>query len=98
MGGGVRVVEHVRRPPFADGSFDRVCFVACLNDIPERQEALGEARRVLRRDGLLIVTMISRLIGGIGHRLWWYSEDKHRRTDADELPGMDTRDVRLRIE
>lgn len=77
-GGGVMVVEDSTRLPCADASFDTVSFVACLNHIPRRQAALVEARRVVRTGGVLIITMIDPVPGGIGHAVWWYSEDKHR--------------------
>lgn len=79
--------------PFEDGYFDTICYIACLNHIPERAEALQEARRVLRPGGRLIITMIGNVIGKIGHALWWYSEDKQRELHPDELMGMNTREV-----
>ena len=83
------LIESSARLPFADESFDTVSFVACLNHIPERKEALREARRLLRPGGRIVITMIGRLIGAIGHKVWWYSEDKHRETDVHEEPGLD---------
>ncbi len=88
-GGGCMIVERSDRLPFADASFDTVCYIACLNHIPERAEALVEARRVLRPGGRVIVTMIGRTIGRVGHALWWYSEDKHREVDEHEEMGLD---------
>jgi len=61
-----------------DASFDTVTFIACLNHIPYRLEALQEAHRVLRPGGRLVATMIGRLLGRVGHAIWWYSEDRHR--------------------
>src|SRR5215813_962502 len=84
-GGGALVVEDTRRLPFAAAEFDTVTFVACLNHIPYRAEALLEARRVLKPGGRVIVTMIGPWVGGIGHKLWWYSEEKHRDVDDREL-------------
>lgn len=97
-GGGVLRVETPARLPFAQQSFDTVSFVACINHIPERRDALDEARRLLRPDGRLLLTMIGRFVGGLGHRLWWYSEDKHRSVDEDELMGMDPPEVRALLE
>lgn len=88
-GSGCTIVESCRNLPFADRSFDSVSFVACLNHIPERREALAEALRVLRPGGRLVVTMIGKLVGGVGHALWWYSEDKHREEQEGEVMGMD---------
>jgi len=75
--------------PFEDGSFDTVCFIACINHIPERVEALKEAHRVLKPGGLVVATMIGRLIGNVGHAIWWYSEDKHREIAEGEVMGID---------
>lgn len=92
-GGDSLVVESARKLPFADASFDSVVFLACLNHIPERREALFEARRLLRPGGRLLISMISRRLGELGHRLWWYSEEKHRHVDEHELMGMDDAEI-----
>ena len=92
-GGGCVIVEHCGKLPFDDGAFDTVSFVACLNHIPERRAALAEAYRVLRPGGKLVVTMIGKLLGAVGHAIWWYSEDKHRESRPGELAGMDLVDV-----
>ncbi len=93
-GGACTIVPDCRRLPFEDASFDTVTFVACLNHIPERREAMAEAYRVLRPGGRLVATMIGKLVGDVGHAIWWYSEDKHREVQAGEVMGMDPRDVR----
>jgi len=87
-GGGAMVVEDTRRLPFEDATFDTVTFIACLNHIPYREDVLREVHRLLRPDGQVVVTMIGRIIGEIGHKIWWYSEDKHREVMAGELMGM----------
>ncbi len=88
-GGECVIVENCRQLPFDDESFDTICLVACLNHIPERIEALAESHRILKKGGRLIVTMIGRLIGEVGHAIWWYSEDKHRDVADGEMMGMD---------
>ena len=52
--------------------------MAALNHIPNRPAVLHEVRRLIRPDGRLVITMINPILGGVGHALWWYSEDKHR--------------------
>ena len=84
FGGGTTIVEDTRHLPFADGSFDTVTYLACLNHIPYRDEALREGLRVLRPGGRIVATMINRLLGDVGHKIWWYSEEKHR---GGMLPG-----------
>ena len=34
--------------------------------------------------------MIGRLIGDVGHAIWWYSEDKHRDIAEGEVMGIDS--------
>jgi SAM-dependent methyltransferase len=92
-----RIVDSSTHLPFPDESFDTVVFLACINHIPERDEALREAGRVLRRDGRLVVSMIGPIIGTIGHAIWFYSEDKHRDVHEDEKMGMSSREIRRLI-
>lgn len=92
-GGGCTIIESSAELPFDDNSFDTVCYIACINHIPERHEALIEARRVLRPGGRVLITMISRFLGVVGHAIWWYSEDKHRDVDQHEEMGMNRQDV-----
>jgi SAM-dependent methyltransferase len=77
-GGGALVVEDTSRLPFDDHSFDTITFLACLNHIPYRQAVLHEARRLIKSDGQLLITMIDPILGKFGHAIWWYSEDKQR--------------------
>lgn len=93
-GAGCIIVPSSAQLPFPDASFDTVSFVACLNHIPERREALREAYRVLQPGGRLVLTMIGRVVGSVGHRIWWYSEDKHRPVKAGERPGLSPSEVK----
>jgi SAM-dependent methyltransferase len=99
FGGDTLLVSDTRHLPFPDGSFDTVTFVACLNHIPERREALAESRRVLRDGGRIAVTMIDPILSAIGHRIWWYSEDRHRGgMRPGEVYGLWPRTVRRLLE
>jgi SAM-dependent methyltransferase len=89
-GGDTMKIVSSDNLPFEDGSFDTVCFIACLNHIPERAGALKEAHRVLKSGGTVVATMIGRLIGDVGHAIWWYSEDKHRDIAEGEVMGIDS--------
>jgi SAM-dependent methyltransferase len=94
FGGGAMIIPDTARLPFDSASFDTVTFVACLNHIPNRQEVLHEARRLVRPGGRLLVTMINPVLGKIGHAVWWYSEDKQRGGMAPgEVGGLWTRDI-----
>lgn len=84
FGGGTMIVPDTRELPFPDASFDTITYLACLNHIPYRVEALREGLRVLKPGGRIVATMINRLLGDVGHKIWWYSEEKHR---GGMLPG-----------
>jgi SAM-dependent methyltransferase len=92
-GGDTQKIVSSDQLPFEAGSFDTVAFVACLNHIPERIGALKEAHRVLKPGGLVVATMIGRLIGDVGHAIWWYSEDKHRHVAEGEVMGIDSTEM-----
>jgi SAM-dependent methyltransferase len=92
-GGDTVLIESSDKLPFEDNSFDTVTFIACINHIPERDAALAEVKRILKPGGRVVITMIGRLLGEIGHRIWWYSEDKHRDVDEEELMGMDVAEI-----
>ncbi|MGE3313500.1 MAG: class I SAM-dependent methyltransferase [Planctomycetaceae bacterium] len=94
FGGGATIVEDTRHLPFADQSFDTVTFVACLNHIPYRLDVLREARRLLRPGGRVVATMINRALGDVGHKIWWYSEDKERGMLEGETGGLDVAEMR----
>jgi SAM-dependent methyltransferase len=93
-GGGAMVVDDTAALPFPDRSFDTVAFIACLNHIPNRQAVLQEARRLLAPGGRVVMTMINPVLGGVGHAIWWYSEDKQRGGMLPgEVGGLWTRDI-----
>lgn len=93
-GGGALVVEDTSKLPFPDHSFDTVTFIACLNHIPNRDDVVKEARRLLAPGGRVVMTMIDPILGDIGHAIWWYSEDKQRGGMLPgELGGMWTKDI-----
>lgn len=93
-GGGALVVEDSSQVPFPDKSFDTITFLACLNHIPYREKVILEATRLLREEGRILITMINPILGGIGHILWWYSEDKKRGgMQPGEVPGLWKRDI-----
>jgi ubiquinone/menaquinone biosynthesis C-methylase UbiE len=92
-GGDTLKITSSDNLPFESGSFDTVCFIACINHIPERIGALKEAYRVLKPGGQVVATMIGRLIGDVGHAIWWYSEDKHRDIAEGEVMGIDSTEM-----
>lgn len=61
------VLKRSDKLPFKDRVFDTVTFIACLNHIPYRISALEEAKRVLKEDGQVIITMIGPTAGKFAH-------------------------------
>ncbi len=85
------VVKDAAKLPFGDSSFDTVSYLACLNHIPNRAAALNEAYRLLRPNGLLLITMIPPLWGRFIHWIRFRNDPDHKDRDIDhdhELLGM----------
>jgi SAM-dependent methyltransferase len=90
------VIEDPAKLPFADDEFDTVSFLACLNHITNRADALREAARVLKPDGRLLVTMIPPRWGEFIHWIRFRNDPDHRDRHIDhehELLGMGTRQI-----
>jgi ubiquinone/menaquinone biosynthesis C-methylase UbiE len=95
------VIDNAAQLPFDSGEFDTVSFLACLNHVPNREDALREARRVLKPGGRLLLTMISPRWGKFIHWVRFRHDPDHRdrRIDhAHELLGMSPREIRSLLE
>jgi SAM-dependent methyltransferase len=94
---GADVVCDTTRLPFPDGHFNTVAMLACLNHVPlsKRSQVLQEARRVLKDDGQLLITMINPLVGFIVHAMRRrYDPDQTERGMGDEeAKGLWKKDV-----
>lgn len=91
------VIKDAAELPFEDGEFDTVSYLACLNHIPNREDSVKEAARVTSRDGQIIVTMITPLMGKFIH--WWRfrNDPDHQERHIDhehELMGMSHTQIR----
>jgi ubiquinone/menaquinone biosynthesis C-methylase UbiE len=77
---GADLVCDTTRLPFSDMRFDTVTMLACLNHIarPQRDQVLQEAKRVLKDEGRLVITMINPVVGLFAHTI------RHR-FDPDQL-------------
>lgn len=85
------VVKDAAKLPFKEKSYDTISYLACLNHIPNRAAALDEAYRVLKPNGVVIVTMIPPLWGRFIHWIRFRNDPDHKDRDIDhdhELLGM----------
>ena len=89
----VIIVEDSSSIPMESHIFDTITFLASLNHVPNREEAIKEARRLLKDDGRIIVTMINPVLGMIGHKIWWYGEDRERGMEPGETYGLWNKDI-----
>ena len=89
-GGVDLVVEVTARLPYKSQEFDTVTIVAALNHIPNREQVLQEAYRVLTANGKIILTMIPPFISTIWHtiRKPWDVDQKDRGMKQGEVYGL----------
>lgn len=90
------VVENTARLPFEGETFDTVTITAALNHIPNRGEVLAEAYRILRRSGVIIITMIPPRISRMWHflRKPWDVDQNERVMKPGEVYGLTPIEVR----
>lgn len=92
-----QVLEDAAKLPFKNGTFETISYLACLNHIPNRADALREAYRVMKPGGRLLVTMIPPVMGRFIHWLRFRNDPDHQDRDIDhdhELLGMHSTHVR----
>lgn len=90
------VIDDAADLPFKEGEFDTVSYLACLNHIPNREDSVKEAARVLKKDGRIIITMITPNMGKFIH--WWRfrNDPDHQERHIDhehELMGMSPKQI-----
>lgn len=90
------VIKDAAKLPFKAKEFDTVSYLACLNHIPNRDDSVKDAARVLKKNGRIIVTMITPRMGAFIH--WWRfrndPDHQERHIDhAHELMGMSSQHV-----
>ena len=83
--------------PFLEQSFDTIIMLASLNHIPDRQCVLGECFRCLAPGGRIVITMLDRFVGTVGHFVWGLlgsdADLKHREKSKGELMGMSKEEI-----
>lgn len=89
------LVDDTSNLPLSDNCIDTVTFVACLNHIPNRENVLKEALRVLSPGGRIIVTNLTPWISKIWHKWAFWDNDQHERGMVDgEVYGFTDRQLR----
>jgi len=80
FGAGATIINNPSNLPFNDKSFDTVTFIASFNHIPDdREKVLDEVSRVLKADGIVIITMLNPFIGKIRHMMRWIDTVEEKR-------------------
>ena len=89
------VVEDSSKLPFNDQEFDTVTFIASFNHIPYRLAVLKEAFRVLKKDGIIIITILPPFISKIWHiiRKPWDADQKERGMKNGEVYGLKQKEI-----
>jgi len=73
------VIEDSSKLPFEDELMDTVTILAALNHITNREDVLKEVYRVLKKDGIVIVTML-----GPKFSKFWHFVRKNKDPDQHE--------------
>jgi SAM-dependent methyltransferase len=73
------LVKNTAHIPFPEDTFDTVTMIACINHIPNREDVIAEAYRLLKPEGLLIVTNLTPFLSKIWHKLAFWDKDLHER-------------------
>ncbi len=89
------VVSDTSKLPFKDNEFDTITLLAAINHIPNRIEVLKECRRVLKNDGLLVITTIPPFVSRFWHflRSPWDLDQKERGMAEGEVYGFNKKDL-----
>ncbi len=100
FGGADLIVEDTSKLPFESGEFNTVAILAALNHIPNRDEVLIEARRVLAPNGVLVLTMIPPTLSRVWHfiRKPWDRDQHERGMHEHEVYGFSRIEMRKMIE
>lgn len=73
------LVERSDQLPFEDNTFDSVTLVGVINHIPYRADTLKEINRVIKPNGILLVTIPTPVVSAIWHKWAWWDFDQNER-------------------
>ena len=84
------LVKDSAELPFENAEFDTVTIIAALNHIPNRNDVLKEAHRVLGEQGTLVITMIPPRVSKVWHLLRkpWDVDQTERGMKDGEVYGL----------
>ena len=94
-GGQDLLVEDTSKLPFDDNSFNTVTFIASFNHIPNRNDVLLEVMRILKKDGLLVISNLTPFISRIWHFLSrsWDKDQRERGMVEGEVYGFRSKEL-----
>jgi SAM-dependent methyltransferase len=92
-----KVIKDAAKLPFKHGEFKTITYLACINHIPNRQESVNAAYKLLDKHGRVLVTMITPRWGKFIHWIRSRNDPDHKDRHIDhvhELLGMSPKQVR----
>ncbi|HVW23041.1 MAG TPA: methyltransferase domain-containing protein [Candidatus Saccharimonadales bacterium] len=92
-----QVIKNAANLPFKKGEFQTITYLACLNHIPNRDDSVKAAFKLLDKGGRVLITMITPRWGKFIHWIRFRNDPDHkdRHIDHDhELLGMSSRQVK----
>lgn len=94
------VVDDSSKLPLEDGTVDTVMIIAALNHIPNREDVLGEAHRLLSCSGRIVITMIPPRLSTVWHflRRRWDADQVERGMEEGEVYGLTRKEIRWLLE
>jgi SAM-dependent methyltransferase len=90
-----RLVENAASLDWDAHSFDTITIVAALNHMPNRTGVVREARRLLKPDGRVVITMLTPRISRVWHwlRAPWDADQCERHMQPGEVYGLTSAEV-----
>jgi SAM-dependent methyltransferase len=84
------LVDDAASLAWESDSFDTITIIAALNHMPNRRAVLQECRRVLRRDGRVVITMLTPRTSRLWHwlRSPWDADQLERGMKPGEVYGF----------
>ncbi|MFH2203758.1 MAG: lysylphosphatidylglycerol synthase domain-containing protein [Elusimicrobiota bacterium] len=86
---GIRILEGVGESlPFGEGEFDVVVIASAIEHMNDAAKVIAESYRVLRRDGLLVITAVDPILDKVAAYTGFKPDDHNRNFSLKELRSM----------